>query len=174
MLNNSARLVNPDKSLTIRSSCVTSHCTHSIGLCSWHWFLTLRLSRSWHQPPLTVFTRSRSSDIHAETKSLSLFIGFIGSMSLSFSHCTALFFLLRVSPTGFSAEVLMRPLGLYIFHFFHPLWRFFMSFGLACMIAATECSKRGSVAISHSFSFVTCRITSYMCIQTFHFSCLSL
>jgi len=35
--------------------------------------------------------------------------------------------------------------------------------------------KRGApvVAISHSFSFVTCRITSYTCIQTFHFSCLS-
>jgi len=30
------------------------------------------------------------------------------------------------------------------------------------------------VAISHSFCFVTCRITSYTCIQTFHFSCLSL
>ena len=30
------------------------------------------------------------------------------------------------------------------------------------------------VAISHSFSFVTCRIASYTCIQTFHFSCLSL
>jgi len=30
------------------------------------------------------------------------------------------------------------------------------------------------VAISHSFSFDTCRITSYRCIQTFHFSCLSL
>jgi len=31
-----------------------------------------------------------------------------------------------------------------------------------------------NVAISHSFSFPTCRITSYTCIQTFHFSCLSL
>jgi len=39
-------------------------------------------------------------------------------MSLSFSHCTALFFLLRVSPIGFTAEVLMRPLGLYVFYFF--------------------------------------------------------
>jgi len=120
------------------------------------------------------FLHLYGSGIHAETKSLSFFIGFIGSMSLSFSHCMALFFLIRVSPTGFTAEVLMKPLGLYVFPFFHPLWRFFMSFGLAYMLAAPECSKRGSVAISHLFSFVTCRITSSTCIQTFHFSCLSL
>jgi len=29
------------------------------------------------------------------------------------------------------------------------------------------------IAISHLFSYVMCRITSYRCIQTFHFSCLS-
>ena len=38
-------------------------------------------------------------------------------MSLLFSRCMALFFLLRVSPTGFTAEVLMRPLD-YVFHLF--------------------------------------------------------
>jgi hypothetical protein len=39
----------------------------------------------------------------------------------------ALFFLLRVSPTGFTAEVLTRQLGLHVYHF-HPLWRTFMVF----------------------------------------------
>jgi hypothetical protein len=37
------------------------------------------------------------------------------------------------------------------------------------LLAVAERSKRGSVAISHSFCLVTCRITSPACIQTFHF-----
>jgi len=36
---------------------------------------------------------------------------------------------------------------------FSSFMAFLMSFGLACMLAATERSKRGSVAISHSFCF---------------------
>jgi len=78
---------------------------------------------------------------------------------------------------GFSYRVYCRAfneaIGTLCFPFF-ILDGVSLSFGLACMLAATERSKRGSIAISHSFSFVTCRITSYMCIQTFHFSCLSI
>ena len=78
---------------------------------------------------------------------------------------------------GFSHRVYRRgfneAIGTLCFPFF-ILYGISLSFGLACMLAATERSKRGSVAISHSFSFVTCRITSYTCIQSFHFSCLSL
>ena len=149
---------------------------HGIDLCSRSHGISLRShvhgigsSRSCLDKR---FLHLRGSDIHAKTKSLSFFIGFIGSLPLSFIRCTALFFLLRVSPPGFTAEVLMRPLGLYVFHF--SSFMAFLYVGLACMLAATERNKRGSVAISHSFCFVTCRITSYTCIQTFHFSCLSL
>ena len=74
----------------------------------------------------------------------------------------------RVYPRGFNEAI-----GTLCFPFF-ILYGVSLTFGLACMLAATERSKRGSVAISHSFSFVTCRITSYTCIQTFHFPCLSL
>ena len=42
------------------------------------------------------------------------------------------------------------------------------------LAAPTQLQSLHFVAISHSFSFVTCRITSYTSIQTFHFSCLSL
>ena len=93
------------------------------------------------------FLHLRGSDIHAETKSLSFFIGFIGFMSLSllFSRCTALFFLLRVSPTGFTAEVLMRPLGLYVFHFFFILYGVSLcrSVLLACLLPRS--AARGEV-----------------------------
>jgi len=85
----------------------------------------------------------RGSDIHAETKSLSFFIGFIGSMSLSFSRCTALFFLLWVSPTGFTAEVLMRPLGLYVFHFSSFMAFLCRSVLLACLLPRS--TARGEV-----------------------------
>jgi hypothetical protein len=84
----------------------------------------------------------------------------------------ALFFLLRVSPTGFTAEVFNEAIGTYVIFSFSS----FMAFLLwrSVLLAATERSKRGSVVISHSFCFVMCRITSHICIQTFHFSCLSL
>jgi len=61
----------------------------------------------------------------------------------------------------------MRPLGLYVFHFssfmafFHHLWRSltFILYGVSLcrsvLLAATVRSKKGSVAISHSFCFVT-------------------
>jgi len=76
-------------------------------------------------------------------KSLSFFIGFFGSMSLSFSCCTALFFLLRVSPTGFTAEVLMRPLGLYVFHFSSFMACLCRSVLLACLLPRS--AARGEV-----------------------------
>jgi len=150
--------------------------THGIGL---HSFRKTALLHAWYQPTLTVFMRSQYQLMLTHTqdrllalapaqpvptfaqfryrwldKSLSFFIGSIGSMSLSFSCCTVLFFLLQVTPTEFTAEVLIRLLELYISDF-HPLWHFIMSFGLACMPATMEHRKWGSVAISHLFCFVT-------------------
>jgi len=164
---------------SIRTSHITSLCAHGIGLRSphsrAHGISSLRYDYRAHG----ISPRSRYSHTHAvpiltprqKFKFLYwiywiyIFIGFplYGTLfpTVGFSH--------RVYRRGFNEAI-----GTLCFPFFHPLWRFFMSFGLACMLAATECSKRGSVAISHSFSFVTCRITSYTCIQTFHFSCLSL
>jgi len=99
-----------------------------------------------------VFTHSRGSDTYAETKSLSFFIGFIGSMSLSVSRCTALFFLLRVSPTGFTAEVLMRPLGLYVFHFFF----FFILYGVSlCRSVLLACLLPRSAARGKVLQYLT-------------------
>jgi len=65
------------------------------------------------------------------------------SLSLSFSRCTALFFLLRVSPTGFTAEVLMRPLGLYVFHFSSFMAFLCRSVLLACLLPRS--AARGEV-----------------------------
>jgi len=71
-------------------------------------------------------------------------------MSLSFSRCTALFFLLRVSPTGFTAEVLMMPLGLYVFHFSSFMAFLCHSVLLACLLL--QSAARGEVLqyLTHS------------------------
>ena len=100
--------------------------------------------------------------------SLHFFIGYMSlslSLSLSFSRCMALFFLLRVSPTGFTAEVLMRSLGLYVF--------IFILYGVrSCLLLRS--AARGEVLqyltrTALSRCFVMCRITPFMCTQTFHF-----
>ena len=56
-----------------------------------------------------------------------------------FSLCTALFFLLRISASGFTAEVLMRPSGHYVFIFIFILSciSFCRSVFFACLLPPT-------------------------------------
>jgi len=101
------------------------------------------------------------------------------SLSLSFSRCMALFF-----PTaGFSHRVYRRgfneAIGTYVFLFHplwclslcHPLWRSF--YGVrSCLLLRS--AARGEVLqyltrSALSRCFVMCRITPFMCTQTFHF-----
>jgi len=60
-------------------------------------------------------------------------------MSLLFSHCMALFFLLQISPSGFTAEVLKRPSGHYVFIFIFILSSvsFCSSVLFACLLPLT-------------------------------------
>jgi len=123
----------------MRTSRVTSLCAHGIGLRALHshahGISSLGYDYRTHSiSPRSWYSRTQAVPILTPRQKIKFLHWIFEFMSLSFSRCTALFFLLRVSPTGFTAEVLMRPLGLYVFHFSSFMAFLCRSVLLACLL----------------------------------------